>query len=147
MVEYPIISDTILGYTMRMSSRVAQVRVPEIVELDLRGPARFRSSLNYSLVTAHLSSDSPVSEADIRPVSLHKEPTTLSISRSCRSTWPLRISTALLMSFTLRREPPVLGVVKKGPLFIIESAPNDQRRANRPGWGILRGVPAPGFAR
>ncbi len=79
MVEWPSISETILGFTFLASSRVAQVCRRSWKRISW-SPARFSSGLNFSLVTARLSSGSPVSEANMRPSAspgLHREPTSI----------------------------------------------------------------------
>jgi hypothetical protein len=119
MDECPSISETIFGFTLRVSSSVAHVCRRSWKRIS-GSPACFRSGLNFSLVTARLSSGYPVSEANMRPFSLHREPT-LSISASWRFRWLLRASVALLVSFTLRLELVVFGAVKTGPLLVMVS--------------------------
>ncbi len=66
MVEWPSISEATSGFTLRVSSSVAQVCRRSWKRIS-GSPARFRSGLNFSLVTTRLSSGSPVSEANMRP--------------------------------------------------------------------------------
>ena len=73
MVECPSISDTIFGFTLRVRSSVAHVWRRSWKRIS-GSPARFRSGLNFSVVMVRLSSGSPVSEANIRPFSVHREP-------------------------------------------------------------------------
>src|SRR5215207_6146424 len=120
--ECPSISETIFGFTLRVSSSVAHVCRRSWKRIS-GSPARFRSGLNFCFVTARLSSGSPVSDANIRPSAspgLHREPT-LSISASWRFRWLLRASVALLVSFTLRLELVVFGAVNTGPLLVMVS--------------------------
>src|SRR5215217_4947812 len=75
MVECPSISETIFGFTLRVSSSVAHVCRRSWKRIS-GSPARFRSGLNFCFVTARLSSGSPVSDANIRPSAspgLHRE--------------------------------------------------------------------------
>src|SRR5215208_6217542 len=76
MVECPSISETIFGFTLRVSSSVAHVCRRSWKRIS-GSPARFRSGLNFCFVTARLSSGSPVSDANMRPSAspgLHREP-------------------------------------------------------------------------
>ena len=73
MEECPSISETIFGFTLRVRSSVAHVCRRSWKRIS-RNPARLRRGLNFSLVTARLSSGSPVSEANMRPFSLQSEP-------------------------------------------------------------------------
>jgi hypothetical protein len=78
MDECPSISETIFGFTLRVSSSVAHVCRRSWKRI-CGNPARFRSGLNERRVRLWRLSGSPVSEANMRPFSLHREPT-LSIS-------------------------------------------------------------------
>jgi hypothetical protein len=69
IVECPSISDTIFGFTLRVSSSVAHVCRRSWKRIS-GSPARFSGGLTFSFVTARLSSGSPVSEANIGPFSL-----------------------------------------------------------------------------
>ena len=73
IVACPSISETIFGFTLRVRSSVAQVCRRSWKRISGR-PACFSSGLNFSAVTARLSRGSPVSDANIRPFSLHREP-------------------------------------------------------------------------
>src|SRR5215207_1342603 len=99
-------------------------RMPEVVEADLRQSGALQERLELQL-----GDSTPVEwlsglGGEYETVSIagapHREPT-LSISASWRFRWLLRASVALLVSFTLRREPVVFGDVKTGPLLVMDS--------------------------
>ena len=96
--------------------------MPEVVKTHLRKTGALQQWLELECRdgAARLSRGSPISEANIRPFSLHRDPT-LSISASWRSRWLLRASMALPVSFTLRLEPAVFGAVKTGPSLVMVS--------------------------
>ena len=76
MVECPSISETILGFTLLLSSNVAHVCRRSWKRISV-GPARFRSGLNERRVRLWRLMGLPVSDAQMRPISKHREPTAL----------------------------------------------------------------------
>jgi hypothetical protein len=74
MVECPSISETIFGSTLRVSSSVAHVCRRSWKRI-CGSSARFRSGLKERRVRLWRLMGSPVSEANMRPFSLHREPT------------------------------------------------------------------------
>jgi hypothetical protein len=85
MVACPNISETILGLTFLDSSSVAQVCRRSWNRIG-GNPAGSSKGLKRRAVTYWRRRSSPISEANIRPFSCHREPT-LSISLSAGS-WP-----------------------------------------------------------
>ena len=82
MDECPSISETIFGFTLRVSSSVAHVCLRSWKRIS-GNPTRLRRGLNFCFVTARLSSGSPVSDANIRPSAspgLHSEPYSIYLS-------------------------------------------------------------------
>jgi hypothetical protein len=71
MVECPSTSETIFGFTLRVSSNVAHVCRRSWKRIS-GSPARFRSDLNERRVRLWRLMGLPVSEAKMRPFSLHR---------------------------------------------------------------------------
>ena len=73
MVECPSISETILGFTLRVNRSVAHVCLRSWKRTG-GSPARLSRGLKRRLVTVRRSRGAPDSEANMRPFSCHREP-------------------------------------------------------------------------